>query len=132
MIPAGDHGPVQAGGPLRVLVVDDDDGFRGALQELCAVLPGVVVVGAAAGVDEALAIRARTAVDIVVADIRMPHGGGRRLLHTLRADGRRDRVVLTSAGAPAALVESLLLEGADAFVPKSAPALEWRRTLCPG
>ncbi|MCC6435312.1 MAG: response regulator transcription factor [Acidimicrobiales bacterium] len=122
---------MQAGGPLRVLLVDDDDAFRAALRELCSVLPGLEVVGAAAGVDEALAIRARTAVDVVVADIRMPHGGGRRLLHALRADGHRGRVVLTSAGAPAALVDTLLSEGADAFVPKSAPALEWQRTLCP-
>lgn len=59
-------------GPLRVLVVDDEPPARERLGQLCAALPGVVVVGEAANGRDALEATGRLAPDLVLLDVRMP------------------------------------------------------------
>ena len=61
---------------VRVLVVDDQDFFRGVLCELVSATPGFTVVGEAAGGAEA--VRATTALspEFVLMDVRMPGLGG--------------------------------------------------------
>jgi DNA-binding NarL/FixJ family response regulator len=99
----------------RILLAEDDDGLRAALDLLLSSFD-FDVLGATAGGQAALAEAARLAPDVVLLDVTMPSLGG---LEALRAV--RDRVpsaaivVLTSHESIFYRQEALRL-GADAFV----------------
>lgn len=57
---------------IRVLIVDDQELFRESLKVVLSVSPGVEVIGAASGVQEALKAAANHRPDVVLMDIRMP------------------------------------------------------------
>lgn len=57
---------------IRVLIVDDQELFRESLKVVLSVSPGVEVIGAASGVQEALKSAANLRPDVVLMDIRMP------------------------------------------------------------
>lgn len=57
---------------IRVLIVDDQELFRESLKVVLSVSPGVEVIGAASGVQEALKAAANLRPDVVLMDIRMP------------------------------------------------------------
>ena len=57
---------------IRVLIVDDQELFRESLKVVLSVSPGIEVVGAASGVQEALKSAAACRPDVVLMDIRMP------------------------------------------------------------
>lgn len=61
-----------AGGPIRLLVVDDQFLVRSGLAALLRAAPGMEVVGEASDGAEAVALAARTRPDVVLMDIRMP------------------------------------------------------------
>ncbi|MFD5631086.1 response regulator [Streptomyces sp. NPDC127072] len=62
--------------PLRVLVADDNPVVRAGLTALLGGHPDIQVVAAAADGDEALALAARLAPDLVLLDVRMPGTDG--------------------------------------------------------
>ena len=57
---------------IRVLIVDDQELFRESLKVVLSVGPGIEVIGAASGVQEALKSAAARRPDVVLMDIRMP------------------------------------------------------------
>ena len=57
---------------IRVLIVDDQELFRESLKVVLSVSPGIEVIGAASGVQEALKSAAANRPDVVLMDIRMP------------------------------------------------------------
>ena len=57
---------------IRVLIVDDQELFRESLKVVLSVSPGIEVIGAASGVQEALKSAAAGRPDVVLMDIRMP------------------------------------------------------------
>ncbi len=71
--------------PVRVLVVDDHpvvrDGLRGQLDSQ----DDLLVVGEAAGAEEALAVLSVRTVDVVLTDLRMPGIGGVELIRAIHA-----------------------------------------------
>ncbi|HEV3232566.1 MAG TPA: EAL domain-containing protein [Candidatus Dormibacteraeota bacterium] len=106
---------------IRILVVDDDQDLGRALREVLASAEGFTPVGLATGVDEALALFDDLQPDIVLADVDMPEGGGRRLARevTLRDTGAT--VVAYSAhGDPRSLAD-MMAAGAVAYLSKSDP-----------
>jgi DNA-binding NarL/FixJ family response regulator len=60
---------------VRVLLADDDDRVRAALQELLEEDPTFVVVASVATGDEAVAAAARVRPAVALVDLRMPAGG---------------------------------------------------------
>lgn len=69
---------------IRVLIVDDQQLLRRGLRMLLSTIDGLDVVGEAADGREALAVIAKVAPDVVVADARMPVMDGPALVAACR------------------------------------------------
>jgi len=103
---------------LRVLLVDDDAGFRRAARELLRDR-GFEVVGEAGDVAEGLAAVARLDPDAVLLDVSLPDGDGVELARELCDGSGRPRVLLTSSDPEAVTMEMLQTCSARGFIPKA-------------
>lgn len=108
-------GPV-AGKGKRVLIADDSDYMRTALEDVLA-QQGHIVLQAANG-QECLDVLEREAVDVCVLDIVMPVMDGIAALRKIRETQPELRVVMLSALSQESNVRLALELGADAFVVK--------------
>ena len=108
--------------PYRVVVADDDEGFRTALREA---LEGdgrfLVVAEAATGVGIA-DLAAEQRADLVVLDVRMPSGGpeAATAIARRRATADAPRICALSAQTSAATVASMVDAGATGFLAKGS------------
>jgi two-component system response regulator AlgR len=82
---------------VRILIVDDEKPARDRLHQLVDDFGDHEVVGEAANGEQAIAIAAQTAPDIVLLDIRMPGVDGIETAHHLNAMERPPAVVFTTA-----------------------------------
>ena len=89
---------------------------------------GFELVGEAADGEEALAAVERLQPDIVIIDIRMPRLNGMAATTRIKARWPWIRVVAHSLAVESS--DEALAAGADAFVPKGAPADELLQALC--
>ena len=112
----------------RLLIADDRVRTRRALRAVLAVQPGIELIGEAADGEEALAEIERLRPDIVILDIRMPRLDGIAATKQIKSRWPKIRVIAHSLAEE--LSEEALAAGADAFVPKGAPAGELLRALC--
>ncbi len=107
-----------SGGPIRVVLVDDDPLVRAGLNLMLGGAPHLEIVGEAGDGAEGLEVIARTRPDVVLMDIRMPRMDG--LTATRRLSEERDRpkvIVLTTFDADEHVVRALAL-GAKGFLLK--------------
>lgn len=70
-------------GPLRVLIVDDEEAARVILKELLAGEPGIEVIGECANGFDAVKVAAETKPDVLLLDIEMPKLDGFEVLELL-------------------------------------------------
>jgi DNA-binding NarL/FixJ family response regulator len=99
-------------GPIRLVVVEDNDVFREALELLLGFRPEFEIVGAAEDGLEALEMCRRERPDVVLLDYRMPALDG---VQTARAIGKAcpdTAVVCLTASANSRETEALLEAGA--------------------
>jgi len=87
---------MKAGRPLRVLVVDDEKPARELLASFLREDPELELVAICGHGEEALAVLAQQAVDVLFLDIQMPELGGFDVLRRLDP-GRMPRVVFVTA-----------------------------------
>ncbi|GGM57725.1 response regulator [Dactylosporangium sucinum] len=102
----------------RVVLVDDQPLIRSALRVLIADADDLVVAGEAGSGDEALAIVAREAPDVVVMDIRMPGMDGIEATRRIVASGAAARVLVLTTFDDDEYVFGALRAGASGFVVK--------------
>jgi two-component system, NarL family, response regulator LiaR len=112
----------------RLLIADDRVRTRRALRAVLALQPGIELIGEAADGEEALAEVERLRPDIVILDIRMPRVDGIAATRQIKTRWPTIRVIAHSLAEE--LSDEALAAGADAFVPKGAPAGELLRALC--
>ena len=121
-----------AGGPhscaRRLLIADDRARTRKALRAVLATQPGIELIGEAVDGEEAVAEVERLRPDIVILDIRMPRLDGIAATAQIKARWPEIRVIAHSLAEE--LSENALAAGADAFVPKGAPAEALLKALC--
>jgi CheY-like chemotaxis protein len=108
---------------LSVMVVDDDDRFRGLARRLLTGC-GYRLEGEASSVSGALQQAAKQSVDVVLVDIDLPDGDGLELSRQLTAPPSNMRVVLVSADSDATSQQGATDAGAVGFLPKSELSCE--------
>lgn len=114
---------------MKVLVADDSQPIRKRLVERLLRLSGVIVEEA---VDAAEAIRSTDTFkpDVAVLDIRMPSGGGIKVLGAIKRQ-RPDTTVIMMTNYPYAQYRRKCLEsGADFFFDKSSEFEQVAETVC--
>lgn len=116
---------------MRVLLVDDHpvvrDGLRGTFEGA-----GIEVVGEAGSGPEAVARVADSGgeVDVVVMDLRMPHGGGVEAIRAVRARGPRPFVLVLTTYDTDRDVRGAIEAGADGYLLKDARRQDLVRAVC--
>lgn len=103
--------------PHSILVVDDDDAFRGLVIRILRGW-GHMVTGEAASAAEALRRVDVLRPDTVLVDIGLPDGDGFSLTRQLRTRPWPMRVVLFSSDADRTHAAAAVRAGAVGFVPK--------------
>lgn len=112
-------------GTVRVVLVDDHDLVREGLARLLAAVDvGIVVVGEAGGVEEALEEVAAREPDLVLLDLRLGEGSGLEVAQRLRAAGNCVAILVLSAHTSASSLRAALAAGADGFLLKSISGAE--------
>lgn len=103
---------------LRVFVVDDHASYRRALATVVELTPGMIPVGAASSMREALATMPAARADLALIDIQLGDGSGIELTRRLVAAQPDLRVLLVSTMAEADLPADVATCGAVGFVRK--------------
>jgi DNA-binding NarL/FixJ family response regulator len=105
---------------IRVVVVDDQDLVRAGFVLLLRTAQGVEVVGEARDGLEAVTVCRRTAPDVVLMDVRMPHLDGLAATRTILADPAcaQTRVLVLTTFDDDDLVLEALRSGASGFLLK--------------
>ena len=114
--PAQDSTPPSGGRGETILVVEDADRLRRAIEAGLTSL-GYNVVSAANG-REAMEILPAQHVDLVLTDVVMPQMGGEALLHALRAEDPHLKVIAMTGHVVDTDVQGLRASGFSAALPK--------------
>ena len=109
---------VASGRPIRILLVEDNDVFRQALELLLALQEGLEVVGSVADGTHVVAACHEHDPDVAVMDFRLPGMDGVEATKALRDACPRVAVVCLTASASPRELEALERAGAVACLRK--------------
>ncbi len=107
---------------IRVLLAEDQAMVRGALAALLRMESDIEVTAVAGDGEQAWQLVQAHAVDILVADIEMPHLTGLELARKVREAGIRCRIVILTTFARPGYLRRALDVGASGYLLKDAPA----------
>ena len=103
---------------LTLLVVDDHEVVRQGLVSMLDRRPGFQVVAEAGTVAEALAMTRRFQPDLIVMDVRLPHGSGVEACREIRSEFPETRVVMLTSYPDEEAVLSAIIAGAAGYLLK--------------
>jgi DNA-binding NarL/FixJ family response regulator len=118
-----------SGTPVRVLLADDQRLVRESLATMLGLLGGIELVGTAADGEEAVALAAEHAPDVVLMDLRMPRCDGIEATRRLAAAGSPARVIALTTYADDESVLGALRAGARGYLTKDAGAADIRAAI---
>lgn len=107
---------------IRILLAEDQGLVRGALAALLGLEPDIEVVATAADGEQALALSAQHAPDIVLTDIEMPRMTGLELAAHLAARGAPCKIMIVTTFGRSGYLRRALAAGVRGFLLKDAPA----------
>ena len=108
------------GGPVRVVLADDQRLVRESLATLLGLLDGIELIATASDGEEALALTAEHAPDIVLMDLRMPRMDGIEATGRLRESHPEVGVIALTTYADDESVLGALRAGARGYLTKDA------------
>ncbi len=114
---------------IRLLVVDDDPGFRETLRGLLAQRAEVEILGEAGNGDEAISLAESLQPDVVLMDLAMPRMNGLEATKRLKARWPGLLVILITVHDEGVYRQSALAAGAEAFLVKKTLGLDLWPTL---
>jgi DNA-binding NarL/FixJ family response regulator len=104
--------------PIGVVLVEDNDVFRQALELMLEITPDIRVMAAVSDGESAIEVCPRIDPDVVVVDYRLPGLDGVETTAGLRATCPNAAVVVLTAAAETGEVQALLDAGAVACLTK--------------
>lgn len=104
---------------VKILLVDDNPTFLGAVWQLLDMLPGVEVIGEAHDGREALVKAAELKPDLILLDVAMPEMSGVAVALRMKTWAQAPRIVFLSMHDNAAYREAAHNLGALGFVGKA-------------
>jgi len=104
---------------IRILIVDDHPVVRIGLTSMLSTQENFAVVGAASTGEEALALLAQSAPDIMLLDLRMPGMNGLDVLHAIHDGGSPPRVIVLTSFETDEDVYRAVQAGAHGYLLKS-------------
>ena len=107
--------------PVRVLVIEDNDVFRHALEVLLTLNGEIEIAGADVDGTDAVERCRELSPDVALVDYRLPGLDGVQVTRLLRAQCPEVAVVALTAAAGEREVEALLEAGAVACIGKDQP-----------
>ena len=107
---------------IRVALVDDQAMVRAGFRMILETESDITVVGEAGDGRDALDLVARSAPDVVLMDVRMPHMDGIEATRRLTSSGSAARVLMLTTFDLDDYVYAALRAGASGFLLKDAPA----------
>ena len=108
------------GGPVRVVLADDQRLVRESLATLLGLLDGIELIATASDGEEALALTAEHHPDVVLMDLRMPRMDGIEATSRLRERNPDVRVIALTTYADDESVLGALRAGARGYLTKDA------------
>ena len=117
------------GDPIRVLLVDDQELVRTGLRGLLRVRHGFEIVGELADGRRIVEEVARTAPDVVLMDVRMPHVDGVTATQRLRAVPDAPPVLVLTTFEDDEILAAALRAGASGFLLKGVPSEDLQRAV---
>ena len=122
---------------VRVLIVDDQPTFRGAMRMVVETCDDFECVGEAADGDDAVRMVAQLRPDLVLMDVQMPAMDGLLATREITALGLGTRVVLLSTHESRDFDAPAAAAGASSFIPKSSFSMDmleevWRSAAADG
>lgn len=110
----------------RILLADDDVGFRSAFKRILETVRGLQVRQANDG-EEAVRFARLYRPDLVLMDLSMPHIDGLQAVRMIKDAWPAVRIIVCSVHVGPLYRRAATLNGADGFLPKSEcfAALDW-------
>jgi DNA-binding NarL/FixJ family response regulator len=119
------RGMLPAAAPLcRVLLVEDDEPLRQRFASILAGWPGGRLVAACGTLAAAMAVLQDQAIDLLIADLRLPDGHGTQAIRRLRALHPRADAMVISVLADDAAVIAAIEAGATGYLLKDAAPID--------
>jgi DNA-binding NarL/FixJ family response regulator len=107
--------------PIRVVLIEDNDVFRQALQLLLELRGDIEIAAAAEDGERAVELCRTHEPDVILLDYRLPGDDGVQVARRVRAECPEVAVVVLTAAAQEREIEALLETGAAACVRKDEP-----------
>ena len=122
--------PTAAAAPVRLAIVDDHILFRKGLRALLGTYPGISIVGEAGNGQELLELLDQGMVaDVVLMDMQMPVLDGLQTTRLLHGQYPAIRIVIISMHDDPSLVQTVLADGASAYLVKNTSPDEVRNAV---
>jgi len=106
---------------IRVVIADDQPVVRAGFSAMLSAQPDLEVVGEAADGAELVELVLRSAPDVAVVDVRMPHVDGIEAVRRLQDRGSATRVLVVTTFDLGEYVYQALRAGASGFLLKDSP-----------
>jgi DNA-binding NarL/FixJ family response regulator len=106
---------------IRVLLADDHPVVREGLRGMLAAEPDIDVAGEAGSGDEAVSLGRALRPDVILMDLRMPHGDGVSAITRIREDQPRARIIVLTTYDTDADILRAVEAGATGYLLKDTP-----------
>jgi DNA-binding NarL/FixJ family response regulator len=117
-------GTEATGGPIRIMVADDDEIVTMLLSTIAQHDPSLELVGTAGDAREAVAVARMRRPQVVLLDLDMPHGGGTQAAIDIRRALPDARILALSADETQLAMLDMARAGAVGYIVKGAPPAE--------
>ena len=114
---------------MKLVLVDDNGGFRRGLAAILRTIEGIEITGEAKDVPGAIAVIRQTKPDAIILDLHMPGGSGLDVLRFAKSRTPSPVVVVLTVGPKSIYQSRSLAAGADYFFEKSSELLKMTRVL---